>query len=131
VLGALAGHCLRPAAVADATRPIRNVYDLAGRLEARGLHLRYVATDLWGDAFLTEKDLTGEKLALLRRDPGAAAAWEGTVHVERNRGYGETDTWGWGRFGWRTGNFILFGDPELIRRIRECLSRTPPVIVAD
>jgi hypothetical protein len=126
MLGALAGHLLHPAGGADATHPIRNAYDLAGRLEAHGLHLRYVAADTWGDAFLTETDLTWEKLVVLRRDPGAAAAWKGTVHVERDRGYGETDAGGWGRHGLRAGGFLLFGDPDLIRRIRECLPRTEP-----
>jgi hypothetical protein len=131
VLGALAGHSMRPAGGTEANRPIRNAYDLAGRLEAGGLHLRYVAADLWGDAFLTEKDLPLEKLALLRRDPGAAAAWEGTVHVERDRGYGPTDTEGWGRYGWRTEGFLFFGDPNLVRRIRECLSRTPLAVASE
>jgi hypothetical protein len=127
VLGALTGHLVRPPGGAGAARALRNPYDLAGQLEAGGLRLHCVATGPWGDAYLTEKDLPRDRLALLRRDPAAAGAWEGTVLVERDRGYGETDAAGWGRHGWRVGDFLFFGDPRLLHRIRECLSRTPPV----
>ncbi len=116
-LGVLVGHGVR-------RQPRQPLPDspigLAGRLESRGLSLRYIPAP-WGDAILTETDAPAEKLLSLWRDPRRIPEWSGTVYVERDRGHGEVDDSGWGECGCRVGNLLIFGDPKLVRRIKSAL----------
>jgi hypothetical protein len=66
----------------------------------------------------------GETWASFQLKPKAAAyvgRWRGSVWVERIDPSTDVEglLWQWGGCGCRFGNFLLFGDERVIRRIRQ------------
>jgi hypothetical protein len=100
--------------------------DFVAHLERRGLQLHAVPTlkdgPLLGSAYLTEDPgATWESMQSKVRAVERIDLWRGTVWV--GHGYfsaeDEEDTLvGWGGNGCRIGDFLLFGDERLLRRIQ-------------
>jgi hypothetical protein len=66
-----------------------------------------------------------EEFPCLIRAPEYAHRWEGLVFVERNvNSFSIPDDFirdKWGVYGTRVGPFVLFGDPEVLQRIRPAI----------
>jgi hypothetical protein len=110
---------------------------LLAHLRASGLDLRAVPTDRDGQAardraFLTTADRPWEELNALLATPEQVGRWRGTVFCERLHQPGSRDEAlrHWGGCGLRAGPFVLFGDPDLLDRVRAALApeavRAPP-----
>jgi hypothetical protein len=105
---------------------------LVAHLNGKGLGLRAVSTLNGGStdpkAFLTTTDKGWEELTLLFRDPSRIDQWRGTLLCERGPAVDWADL---ARQGGdccqEFGPFLLFGDRELLGRVRAALSEfTPP-----
>jgi hypothetical protein len=74
--------------------------------------------DMGGVYFCTEAK-TREELSLLSRQPERIASWRGVVFASRPPRSFETRADDWGEHGLLVGNVFLFGDAQLLARIRE------------
>jgi hypothetical protein len=105
--------------------PRVGAYEVARRLCARGLCLRVVpasAGDHEAAAFLTRTDRTWYELSCLPRSAAAGDRWQGTVlcwEVPPKVDLAERDP----QRLLRCGNFIFYGDPELLRQVAMVLHR--------
>jgi hypothetical protein len=100
--------------------------DFAEHLRQRGVQLHVVAADRRGGpncrGYLTEgPDATWASLQSRVRAAEYIHQWRGTVWVEyvHFEPHAETSLAEWGPYGGRIGNFLLFGDDRLLRRIQE------------
>jgi hypothetical protein len=99
--------------------------DFVRHLHERGLHLKVVSSrqdGRWGgDLYLTENsDLTWQSFQVKPRTAARIEQWRGSVWVRRlPRGDTAWSLYDWQEPGCRIGPFLLFGDEELIERIRQ------------
>jgi hypothetical protein len=100
---------------------------LLAHLNGEGLRLRVVATQHNGatqhTAFLTTTDKAWAELNRLTRDEKRIDEWRGTLHCERGPG---RDDWAsltgqWGERCLVVGPFLLYGDRQLLARVRAAL----------
>ena len=105
---------------------------LAAYLNERGLDVRVVSTMREGcsdkTAFLTTTGKGWEDFNRLPKDAGWIARWQGTLYCERGPG---GDDWceltrQWGDSCLVVGPFLLFGDAQLLARVRDALAFTNP-----
>jgi hypothetical protein len=105
---------------------------LVAFLNGKGLGLRLVSTRkdglLDGDAFLTTTDRDWLDLNELPKVPQLIHRWPGTLYCLRKTG---EDDWSdrvvfWGDCCLEAGPFLLFGDRELLARVRAALSARVP-----
>jgi hypothetical protein len=83
-------------------------------------------TDLGPEAgfYLCERPRPREQLQWLRRAAEQGERWRGVVFCEMAVHLGEIEEneWQrWGDYGMRAGPFVLFGDPDLLGRIRRAI----------
>jgi hypothetical protein len=105
-----------------------SVADFVEHLDERGVNLRVIPGDgPCNHAYLTEDPaLTWEAMQEKMTDPQYIAQWRGTVWVTYDflGSYGDNHLSQWGKNSCQIGNFVLFGDERLLRRIEEaCCSR--------
>jgi hypothetical protein len=107
--------------------PPRTLAELAALLRQSEPPLYVVPmTDLGPEAgfYLCERPRPREELQWLWRAAEHGERWRGVVFCERGVHLGEIEEseWQrWGEYGLRLGPFVLFGDPALLRRIRQAL----------
>jgi hypothetical protein len=137
VAGALFVHCVgeRTGGPATAAAPLDDwdVPRLVACLNGKGLGLRVVSTLKGGGgsdrlAFLTTTDQGWEELSRLPRGRPQIDRWRGTLYCERGPAGGD---WAdlkreWGDCCLVVGPFLLFGDRELLGRVRAALPDTQP-----
>jgi hypothetical protein len=105
--------------------PPRTLTELTERLHRAGLSLDVVPlTDNSPEKglYLCERPQPREQLQRLRRAVELGDRWNGIVFCEMNHPLGEVDQaeWErWGEYGMQLGLFVFFGDPALLRRIRQ------------
>jgi hypothetical protein len=105
----------------------RSVAELVDRLHAAGILLRAVPVgqsiqDLENGAYLCERNRHRKELARLYRAAERRADWVGVVHCERWPRHEDTVEFilrEWQSCSARVGDVLLFGDPDLLRRIVE------------
>jgi hypothetical protein len=111
--------------------PPRSVGELVDRQRASGMQLRVVAAaqstqHLDDGAFLCERDCPLEELSRLRRAAESHADWVGVVYAQRWRrddvAVGFINGEWQGCSAW-VGDVLLFGDPDLLRRIVTAVER--------
>jgi hypothetical protein len=113
---------LAPSAV-----PPRTLTELTERLHRAGLPLYVVSlTDISPEEglYLCDRPQPREQLQRLVRAAEYNDRWRGVVFCEFNKRLGEVDDAElerWGEHGMQLGPFVLFGDPALLRRIRQAL----------
>jgi hypothetical protein len=101
---------------------------LADYLNSKGLGLRVVSTQSYGGierrAFLTTTDKGWEELSRPVRSPLHIDRWQGTLICERRPSAADWDdlTRQWEDCCLAAGPFLLFGDRELLGRVRAALS---------
>jgi hypothetical protein len=101
--------------------------ELTQHLQRSGLQFHVVPlTDISPEEglFLCERPEPREQLQGLRRAAEYSARWPGIVFCEFNKRLGEIDEGElerWGEYGLQLGPFVFFGDPALLRRIRQAL----------
>jgi hypothetical protein len=131
--GALLIHCVGQRR--DGPAPVAGPLDdwdiprLVAHLNGQGLGLRVVST-LKGrvgsdrTAFLTTTDQGWEELSRLIRGRSQIDRWRGTLYCERGPAGGDWDDLKrqWGDCCLVVGPFLLFGDRELLGRVRAALS---------
>jgi hypothetical protein len=74
--------------------------------------------------YLCERPQAREQLQRLVRAVEYSDSWRGVVFCECNKRLGEVSDEqmaDWGEHGMRLGPFVFFGDPALLRRIRQAL----------
>ena len=130
--GALFVHCVGQHAGGPATAaaPLDDwdVPRLVAYLNGKGLALRAVSTRKGGGgdrtAFLTTTDQGWEELNRLPRGLAQLDRWRGTLHCERGPGGEDWDDLirQWGDCCQVVGPFLLYGDRELLGRVRAALS---------
>jgi hypothetical protein len=139
--GALLVYCVRQRTgrPATAAAPLDDwdIPRLVAYLNGKGLGLRLVSTRKDGvinqTAFLTTTNKGWEDCNTLRKDRQKIDLWRGTLHCElwrgtlhRERGLSRDDLSDqphlWGGCCLAVGPFLLFGDRELLGRVREALS---------
>jgi hypothetical protein len=98
-------------------------------LNGKGLGLRVVSTFKGGGgtdrtAFLTTTGLGWEDLTRLPRGRAQVGRWRGTLFCERGPSGGDWDDLKrqWGDCCMEVGPFLLYGDRELLGRVRAALS---------
>jgi hypothetical protein len=107
--------------------PPNSLTELTDRLNRSGLSLYVVPlTDSSPEAglYLCERPNSREQLQKLRRAVELSERWRGIVFCEFNKRLGEVDDAElerWGEHGMVMGPFLFFGDPALLRRIRQAL----------
>ena len=117
----------RPATTAE---PLDDwdVPQLVDYLNGKGLGLHVVSTlkggDVYRTAFLTTTDQGWEELNRLPRGLAQLDRWRGTLHCERGPGGEDWDDLirQWGDCCQVVGPFLLYGDRELLGRVRAALS---------
>src|SRR5262249_49698610 len=102
---------------------------LVAYLNSKGLGLRVGSVRSGGGgtakgAFLTTPGKGGGEPSRPRRDPSAIDRWWGTLICERVPSFTDWDdlTRQWGDCCLEVGPFLLFGDRELLGRVRAALS---------
>jgi hypothetical protein len=101
--------------------------DIAWHLRRNGLELRVVPTPpnnpLWVSAYLTTTNKSVEQLSILPAEPERIADWNGTVNcrLSISGAAGDSPASNWGDCWMRVGPFLLFGDRDLMARIRNTL----------
>ena len=139
--GALLVHCVgqRTGSPATAAAPLDDwdIPRLVAYLNGKGLGLRMVSTRKDGvinqTAYLTTTNKGWEDCNPLRKDRQKIDLWQGTLHCElwrgtlhRERGLSRDDLSDqphlWGDCCLVVGPFLLFGDRELLSRVRAALS---------
>jgi hypothetical protein len=111
--------------------PPRSVGQLVDRVRQQGMDLHVVPAmlsnpDLEGGAFLCERDRRWEELSFLGRIASRQAEWAGIVHAHRwpcNEDSTAFILREWQSCSARVGDVLLFGDPEMLRRIVEALGQ--------
>jgi hypothetical protein len=107
--------------------PTRTLTELTERLRRAGLALSVVPlTDVSPEEglYLCERPQSREQLQWLRRAAEYGELWRGVVFCEFNKRLGEVpdeELSRWGEHGMQLGPFVFFGDPALLRRIRQAL----------
>jgi hypothetical protein len=74
--------------------------------------------------YLCQRPQSREQLQWLRRAADYGDRWRGIVFCEFSRQLGEipdAELERWGEYGMRLGPFVFFGDPALLRQIRQAL----------
>jgi hypothetical protein len=118
----LASRRLRPPAL-----PPRTLGELAERLRRSDppLYAVPLAEHSPEDGvFLCDRPRPPEQVQWLPRAPEFARRWRGVVYCERvgtATRIPEDLLEGWGEHGLGVGPFVLFGDPDLLERIREAV----------
>jgi hypothetical protein len=115
---------------AKATAPLDDwdIPRLVAYLNGKGLRLRAMSTmngrDSDRSAFLTTTDKVWEELSRPIRDRSHIDRWRGTLYCERGQpGENWADRTGeWGDCCLVVGPFLLFGDRELLGRVRAALA---------
>ena len=118
----LAHRLLHPHA--DPPRTLAELADLLRQSEPSLYVVPMTDHDPEAGLYLCERPRPRERLQQLRRLPESADRWRGVVYCEWNRRLGEIeeDELGrWGDYGLRIGPFVLFGDPNLLGRIRRAI----------
>jgi hypothetical protein len=109
------------------TEPPRTLAQLAELLRRSDPPLYVVPMTDYGPEtgfYLCEQPRPREQLQLLRRAAEQGERWRGIVYCEMHGSLGEIEEneWQrWGEYAMRFGPFVLFGDPALLRRIRQAL----------
>ena len=106
----------------EAPAPGWRMAEFIDHLDAQAIHLR-VITDgpCCNAAFLTEDpDETWSSCQTKPKVVERIGQWRGSIWVQRVDRYTDNETllWQWGEYGCRIGNFLLFGDKQIIDRIR-------------
>jgi hypothetical protein len=109
----------------------RSVGELVDRLRASGMGVRVVPVvratrDLERGAFLCERDRPWEELFPLPRAAECLGDWTGVVHAQRwphDADAVEFILREWQGCSARVGDVLLFGDPDLLRRIVVAVQR--------
>jgi len=97
-------------------------HDLVEKMRAHAQSSRlYYVEDWVGNIFLTEEARPIGELWSLAHDPRDAVRWKGVVHAWKLPPAVSANTSDWGESGRQIGDFCLFGDPVLVRRIGELL----------
>jgi hypothetical protein len=107
--------------------PPRSVGELVDRLRRSGVCVWVVPVEHWhppdleAGAFLCERDRAREELALLGRAAEYQADWAGAVLVKRWPHWEDAEfiLREWQGCSARVGDVLLFGDPDLLRRVVE------------
>ncbi|MFO0841694.1 MAG: hypothetical protein U0797_04730 [Gemmataceae bacterium] len=106
---------------------------LVEHLNGSGLRLKVVPSrrdGRWDDTvYLTrDHDATWETFQRKNLTAERLSAWQGSVYAHRigSRTDLETHLVNWQGQGVRAGNFLLFGDPALLERIRHSLGQSTP-----
>jgi hypothetical protein len=118
----LAHRLLHPRA--DRPRTLAELADLLRQSDPPLYMVPMAEHDPEGGFYLCEHPQQRERLQFLRRLPESTDRWRGVVYCEWNRRLGEIteDELGrWGEHGMRIGPFVFFGDPALLRRIRQVI----------
>ena len=99
--------------------------EFINHFQARGIQLKVIPDrpeGSWCDAaFLTEDpDETWSSFQLKPKVVERIGQWPGSVWVRRIDCSTDAEglLWQWGQYGCRIGNFLLFGDKQIIDRIR-------------
>jgi hypothetical protein len=94
-------------------------------LRAQGIHFRVIPDrpdgSLCSKAFLTEDpDETWSSCQKKPKLVERIGQWRGSIWVQRVDRDTDTESllWLWGEYGCRIGNFLLFGDKQIIDRVR-------------
>lgn len=101
--------------------------EIVAKLRAAGVHLRVVSQredGRWDNAIYLTKTNKGEQdLKKVPADLGFLARWQGTVVVMRlgNQARYDNQLDLWGDACLVSGEFVFFGDKELLREIRKCM----------
>jgi hypothetical protein len=110
---------LRPSSPIPAEAPRVRLADLVWKLHDKGLEFRAVSQrpdGLWDNGvYLTTTDKTFHQLTKWPINSDLLDKWSGTVVLMRR------DQEGLGEDCLAAGEFVFFGDPELIGKIRKCL----------
>jgi hypothetical protein len=102
---------------------------LVWKLHDKGLEFQVYSQrpdGLWDDGvYLTTTDKTFREIARVPANPDFLDQWEGTVAIYRMNSLPSPDSPYdlWGNDCLVEGEFVFFGDKELIRSIRHCLER--------
>jgi hypothetical protein len=102
--------------------------ELITHLHEAGLELRQVPSGMTGNndntAYLTTTAKGWEELACLWKAPERIADWKGTLYVEKRGENSDTEPLIelWGDCCLVVGPFVVFGDRELLARVRDALS---------
>jgi hypothetical protein len=114
-------------------RPPCSVGELVDRLRERGLFfvavpVSQINPNVNNGAFLCVRDRSLEELAQRRWLAAYQADWVGVVHAERWPAPAHELMLGhvvgeWPTYAARVGDVLLFGDPEMLRRIVAALGR--------
>jgi hypothetical protein len=101
---------------------------LLSRLRAKRLNLHVVSAkrdtdDLRHGFFLSDRSRSWSSLCNVPRLPECIERWTGTVYVERRWSHEKVQPSfkSWGSNGLIVGRLILFGDPQMLARIRDAL----------
>jgi len=123
-VGIVVGYLTFHLPQADATRTQRRVdpHELVEKLSAYAHSSRlYYVEDWAGNIFLSQEARPLSQLWSLAHDGQNAAGWKGVVHAWKLAPAVSANTSDWGESGRQIGDFCLFGDPVLVRRIGELL----------
>jgi hypothetical protein len=129
VLAAVPLTCPRPGRPAD---PPRTLTELARWLSQDAPDLVVVPASRTGDpetgVYICNHPQSWDELVVRPRNPRAFGRWRGVVFCERvgeKTVILEESAGAWGEHGRRLGPLLLFGDPELLRRIDQVTLNRP------
>ena len=97
-------------------------HNLLRQLRNQGLRLYYMEDWTGTIVYLTEEPRPIEELMCLTIFPSSADRWKATVRLWKRLPDMSTDTSDWNDCGFQVGDCLIFGDPVLVKRIREMLN---------
>jgi hypothetical protein len=116
---------LRPSSRHKVPAPGWRLAEFIDHLRAQGIQFRVIPDRPDGPccnaAFLTEDpDETWLSCQKKSKTVERIVQWRGSIWVKRIDRYTDTEglLWQWGEYGCRIGNFLLFGDKQIVDRIR-------------
>jgi hypothetical protein len=108
---------------AGLSESLAHPHDLAQKLKDHKLCLYYVEERMGSTDYLTADPRPIEELLMLGNYPNLSGQWRGTVRICRNSQGITTYTADWGAFGFEVGDYVVFGDPALVHKIKEVLGK--------
>ncbi|HLN26190.1 MAG TPA: hypothetical protein VK395_00435 [Gemmataceae bacterium] len=131
LLGILVGSTFRMPTSQNSSRlseSLADPHDLTQKLRDHELSLYYVEDRRGTTVYFTAdprpiQELMSLPVGAMENHPNLAVQWKGTVRFSKISPGVFADTSDWGDFGHQIGDYLVFGDPSLLRQVERVIAK--------
>jgi hypothetical protein len=131
LLGILAGATFSMPTSQNSSRlsaSLADPHELTQKLRGHELHLYYVEDTRGTTVYFTKdprpiQELMSLPVGAMENHPDFAVLWKGTVRFSKISPEVFADTSDWGDFGHQVGDWLVFGDPALLREVERVIAK--------